>query len=178
MANRLVAVKWTDPEGAYAHDWSRVLLMREYLRRAALWAEAYRIEDEWPFFDLAARIDPSVRADPALVAWMEEALDGRVGLPIAYDSCFRALHWAALLDAGLEQLPALDDPFEPLIMLFERGGGFGTENRSADFSLAMVRFKTWDQHLNPEPIVALDHDVLDELDPQGWERSGVARSEG
>jgi hypothetical protein len=86
--------------------------------------------------ELAAHIDPTVRAAPELVARIEDALEGRVGLPIAYDSCFRAIHWAALLDVRGPLI--FDDLFEPLIVLFERGGGFGTENRSADFALAMM----------------------------------------
>ncbi|MFF4650880.1 hypothetical protein [Streptomyces sp. NPDC001380] len=170
MAERLFAIEWADTEAAFVHDWSRVLLMREYLRRAALWVQAYGIDDSWPFFDLAAHIDPTVRAAPELVARMEEALDGRVGLPLAYNSCFHATHWAALQDA--RELPALDDPFEPLITLFERGGGFGTENRSADFTLAMVPFRTWEHHVASEPVVTLDPAVLDRLDQEGWKRVG------
>ncbi len=37
----------------------------EYLRRAAWWARATNSQ-QWPFFDIAAAVNPSIRADPAV----------------------------------------------------------------------------------------------------------------
>lgn len=57
---QLLAIDWQlhDDESDVA---SNVDLLREYLRRAALWAKALKCTKEWPFFDVAAHIRPSVR---------------------------------------------------------------------------------------------------------------------
>ena len=64
--------------------------MREYLRRMAWWVQEFQCE-EWPFPDLAAYVDPAVRADPALVAELEEAL--ALDSPPVVTACVNALHW-------------------------------------------------------------------------------------
>ncbi|MBC3843628.1 hypothetical protein GXW82_35695 [Streptacidiphilus sp. 4-A2] len=176
MVDRLMAIQWHDLEGPSAHAWSRAALMREYLRRAALWADAYTIDDEWPFLDLAAYVDPTVRADPQLLARLESFMEAGIG-PNAEESCVAATHWAALLDARKGSLPDLADPFEPLVTLFERGGGFATENRSADFIYSMIRFRNRQHHLSAEPIIALERAVLDEIDAQGSERLFPGRAD-
>lgn len=170
MANRLMAIDWADSEGAVVHDGSRVALMREYLRRTALWAHEYRIDGDWPFIDLAARVDPEVRADPVLLARMEDALDDRATLLYAQKTSRHAVHWAALLDARADRLPPLEDPFEPIVLLFERGGLFGTEGRAADFALGMIQYRTRDHYLAVAPIESLDPDLLDKIDDEGWAR--------
>ncbi|MBC3842471.1 hypothetical protein GXW82_26600 [Streptacidiphilus sp. 4-A2] len=116
-----------------------------------------------------AYADPTVRADPRLMPRLESFLKAGIG-PNAEESCVAATHWAALLDARAGSLPDLADPFEPLMTLFERGGGFGTENHSADFVYSMIRFRNRKHHLSAEPVVSLESAVLDELDVKGSER--------
>jgi hypothetical protein len=70
-------------------------------------------------------------------------------------ACVCALHWAALTAAPDVVLPDLPDPFEPLVWMFERGGGFVLESGFIDVGLASVRWQTWRDHLREEPIVAL-----------------------
>ncbi|MFH8520713.1 hypothetical protein ACH4CE_37990 [Streptomyces gelaticus] len=43
---RLRTITWDDLEPAFAHGRSRALLMREYMRRAALWARACGAEED------------------------------------------------------------------------------------------------------------------------------------
>ena len=123
--------------GHYSYDriGSRVALMREYLRRAAWWTEALP-SSVWPFFDIALAIHPEVRAPPELLRQVEAHL-GEMGGLLSHQGrgCVRALHFAALLDSGLP-LPQVPDsarqPFEPLLLFFERGSGLTTETGFID----------------------------------------------
>ncbi|WP_220270057.1 hypothetical protein, partial [Marinitenerispora sediminis] len=100
---------------------SPVVLMREYLRRRAWWAR--EVEGAgWPFGDLAAAIDPAVRADPELVHRVRESFPYWV-FGMVLDTCEWALHFRALQESGAS-LPDLPDPFEPLLLMYERGDGF------------------------------------------------------
>jgi hypothetical protein len=117
LCKRLAAVDW---DGDMERSRSRVALMGEFLRRSALWADALG-SPRWPFFDIASLIDPSVRATDDLVARARTRTalqDAVVG-----DTVTWALHFAALRDAAIP-LPELPDPFEPLVVMYDRGGGF------------------------------------------------------
>lgn len=50
-------------EESLDHNGSRLVLMREYLRRSALWAQVLVCAGKWPFFDIATAVDPSARFD-------------------------------------------------------------------------------------------------------------------
>ena len=52
---RLLAINWTPIEGGQK---SHVALIREYLRRAALWAKSLQATEYWPFFDVANFLAP------------------------------------------------------------------------------------------------------------------------
>ena len=124
-AQRIMAIDWT---GSFERTASRVALLREYLRRAAWWAEALDASP-WPFFDIASAAEPAIRADPRLIRQLEDQLTSKLQLqrsPVAR-ACESAVHFAALLDSRtpLPRLPATAmQPFEPLLVMFERGGGF------------------------------------------------------
>lgn len=157
LAKRLLAVNWSD--GGYSHTRSRQRLMHEYLRRAAWWVQELGCE-EWPMPDFAAYIDPVVRADPALVRELETAL----ALNWSRTVCLNALHWTTLRATPGIALPDLEDPFEPLLIFFERGGDFTMESNFIDVGGGAVHRKTWQHYLSTEQVVALDPAVLDELD--------------
>ncbi|MGW3042920.1 hypothetical protein ACWC9T_23390 [Kitasatospora sp. NPDC001159] len=72
--------------------------MEEYFRRAALWFDAYGDTDEWLFFDLAAIAAPAVRADPALVADVEDFADDASNSRYAVECAVAAVQWATLRD--------------------------------------------------------------------------------
>lgn len=157
LAGRLASVDW---EGDWERSRSRVELMREFLRRSALWAGELGSED-WPFFDVAALVDPSVRADPQTVEQVAAGVS--VHQPVVGDTCAWALHFAALRDADVG-LPKLPDPFEPLIRMYERGGAFlldGTGTVQVD--AAAIPLATRDQRLG-QPELSLTVAELDALD--------------
>lgn len=170
-ADRILALDWVS---SFDRTYSRVKLMSEYLRRAAWWAQATGRPDGWPFFDIAAAVDGSVRADPAVLARVTERL---AQLPISAtvrDTCLWAVHWSALKASSGSALPALDDPFEPLLLMYERGGEFTTSSGFIDVDGAGVPRKTWRDHLKDEPVVSLDLATLDALDAAGPPRRSDA----
>ncbi|WP_405482015.1 hypothetical protein [Streptomyces anulatus] len=73
------------------------------------------------------------------------------------------MNWASLPDEALSKFPDLPDPFEPLINLFERGGGFWVENGFIDFVEYRVRLSGWQEHIDRQPLSSLDSDYLDSL---------------
>ncbi|MET9179343.1 hypothetical protein ABZX88_14125 [Kitasatospora aureofaciens] len=171
MIDRLRAIDWKSPGEAYEKAFSRAALMEEYFRRAALWLDAYGEPERWPFFDLAAIVDPTVRADPAVITDIEDFIDDASGSSYAMDSGAAAVQWAALTSMPGVQLRPLPDPFEPLLRLFERGGsGFSFANGFVDFGLIMVPRASWRKHLSPTPVVELNDQALDAIDAQGWAR--------
>jgi hypothetical protein len=160
---RLQAVDWKGDTG-FDHRRSRVRLMAEYLRRAAIWAQALDATDEWPFFDIAAYVDPSVHAPADQAKALEVLINRGIGWDSVQTAARAALRWAVLLDANVTLPPGLEDPFEPLLLMFDRGGAWTTEAGFIDVDGAALRQQTWLDHLEAEPRVTLDQAALDVLD--------------
>lgn len=146
LARRIEAIEWDQDE---TRGRLHIQLVREYLRRAALWAQALEVTQEWPFFDVAQAIDPEIRADPAILRRVEEHLDETKASWWATRIAQRALHFAAL--PPRRDLP---DPYEPLLVMFEQGGDFTTESGfiNVDYVLGL-RFGTLGDHLGDEPVI-------------------------
>jgi hypothetical protein len=165
MLDRLLAVDWTGGT-SFDHARSRVHLMREYLRRSAWWARTLDAVGEWPFFDIAAHIAPDVQAPEDLARQLEDLISTRIGWPSVAAACRAALRWAALTDAKTPSTYGLDDPYEPLVLLFERGGGFTTEHGFIDLGGSSIPRGTWQDHLAAKPAVDVTPSALDALDPE------------
>ncbi len=169
MVDRLKAVNWKSPGEAFEKGYSRAALMQEYFRRAALWINAYGEPRRWPFVDLAEIVNPDIRADPAVIADIEDFIDDACGSSYAMDGGSAAVQWAALTSTPGVQLPPLPDPYEPLLRLYERGGvGFSFANGFIDFGMIMVPRGNWRMHLSPTPAVELSDEALDSLDARKW----------
>jgi hypothetical protein len=163
--SRLLTVDWDgDFDVSFRHAVSRAKLMREYLRRSALWANHLNATNEWPFFDIAGRLAPDIEPPSELSKRLEDGIIERTGWPSHRTVARAALRWAALLDAGMSLPPDLDDPFEPLLLMFDRGGAYTTEAGFIDLGASSIPRKTWRDHLASEPITALDPATLDALD--------------
>ncbi|GAA0489215.1 hypothetical protein Ade02nite_73400 [Paractinoplanes deccanensis] len=163
MAERLKAVDW---KRRGDKSWSKAALLKEYFRRAARWQRAYGCEASVPFYDIAACVDPGVRADPRVA----DEVIGKIGpgnrsVPRVVPFI---LHWAALRATPGVELPGdLEDPFEPLVLLFERGGGFHTENGEVNLEYVAVRMAGWQDRADNPPPISLAADELDALDRDG-----------
>lgn len=145
---------------------SQMALMREFLRREALWVKWLEADqNELPFADLAALVDSSARCENNIIArarsFPHSSAEGRC--------CNNFLHWSALKEAKPDLVKSfgLPDPYEPLLKLWERGGFFSREHRVfIDVSYAGGLHSGMVAYLTDllEPIVALDDQILDDLD--------------
>ncbi|GGN18910.1 hypothetical protein FHR83_004010 [Actinoplanes campanulatus] len=165
MADRLGAIDWE----RHGHRcWSKSVLLKEYFRRAAQWAAAYRCDSPVPFFDIALCVDSRVRIDQhVLDGVIEKIAAGRGGLNVKQVTPF-ILRWAALrATPGIDLPTHLEDPFEPLILLFERDGGFHTENGEVDLEYRSVPMRGWRKRADSPPMPSFAPDALDEIDRAG-----------
>jgi hypothetical protein len=163
MAERLSAIDWARRGD---RTWSRAALLKEYFRRAARWAVAYECDARVPFYDIAACADPDVRVDQAVLDDVLEKVDAG-GWNVSKVAPF-ILRWAALsATPGFVPAPGLEDPFEPLIRLFERGGGFHTENGEVNLEYQSVRMAGWRTRADDPPIAGFSAPALDEIDRAG-----------
>lgn len=168
VIGRLRAVDWSDDSAAYEHANSRALLMREYLRRAAEWARAYGAEESWPFFDIAEHVAPEVRTPPDVAAELEEVLTGLSPASLR-KTCRGAVRWAVPGSAGDRSPQGLpDDPYEPLLLMYERGGGYFVEE-FLDLNGAMLRLGTVESNLSARPFLTLSPTIPDALDAEDRE---------
>jgi hypothetical protein len=162
---RLLAIRWRFDQSKLE---SHVALMREYLRRAALWSKSLQAADHWPFFDVASLIAPKVRADPSLVSEFEKSVSPLALWPTVRKTCIWYLHWNAVKESQAQELAKhnLPEPFDPLIRLYERGGQFQTEHGFINVGLIGItaRFQGWQAYNRTVPVVDLDDDSLDRVD--------------
>ncbi|WP_228991323.1 hypothetical protein [Streptomyces sp. DH8] len=169
VLNRLRRIEWdADWDDAYAHALSRQLLMREYLRRAALWAEAYSAEEAWPFFDITNYAAPEIKLPQSLYRELNEFLRARtVGL--VKTTCAGAVRLAELrAQTPAAEQPSLPELYEPLLVMYERGGDFMRDNSGAlDLTGVSFRPGTMQDYLGDTPIVTVRAPVLDALDAEG-----------
>jgi hypothetical protein len=156
--NRLLAINWQPEtlrcEALYGELY--VALMSEFLRRSALWAKALSCGTQVrPFFDMAFQIDPIQRADFILVEKLHEHLEpfNRWGTEIKVSEW--SLHWAAISNSPEVQHFSLPSPYEPLLVLFEKGGSFTTEHGFVNIAGGMLRLGNWLNYSNRTPFVNL-----------------------
>ncbi|MEV4877209.1 hypothetical protein [Streptomyces cyaneofuscatus] len=169
VLSRLRSVKWDgDWDDAYAHVLSRQLLMREYLRRSALWAKVYSAEKVWPFFDITNYAAPKLQLPQDLSQELDEFLRSRL-IGAVKTTCAGAVRLAELKahDSAAETA-GLPDLYEPLLVMYERGGDFMRDNSGAlDLTGVSFRAGTMQDYLGDTPIVTVDASVLDALDTEG-----------
>ncbi|MGX1896378.1 hypothetical protein ACWIHQ_23280 [Streptomyces anulatus] len=139
--------------------------MREYLRRAALWARAYQAEQLWPFFDIAAHIDANITTPLDVTEDLEQLLKDLAPASLR-TTCRGAVRWAALRDAHPDLLENLPDPYEPLLRMYERGGGFYLQEY-LDLNGVMIPLRNLESNASTTPFVTLSPATLDALDCEG-----------
>ncbi|MFI0220139.1 hypothetical protein [Streptomyces lydicus] len=165
VLQRLRSIDWADDFAASKHANSRALLMREYLRRVALWARAYGAEQSWPFFDIVEHVDANFQTPPDIAAEMEEILAGLAPTSVKR-TCRAAIRWVALRDTRDDPPAELPDPYEPLLLMYERGGGYFLEEY-LDLNGVMIRLGNVASNASATPFVTLAPATLDALDAEG-----------
>ena len=166
MAARLKTADWSRRGD---RTWSKAALLKEYFRRTARWAAAYAIDSPEPFFDIGACVASDIRADAAAVTEaVALAKDRGADYIVSSYLVPFMLHWAALqATPGVRFEPHLEDPYEPLLVLFERGGSFHTEKGEVDLEWKSVRISGWRERADAPPIESFDAEFLDEVDRKG-----------
>jgi hypothetical protein len=146
LARRIEAIEWDQDE---TRGRLHVQLVREYLRRAALWAQALEVTQEWPFFDVALAADPNVDTDLDTLRRVRQHLEDTKASWWAT----RIAEWA-LRFAALTSPYGLPDPYEPLLVMFEQGGDFTTEAGfvNVDFVIGLP-IRSLHDHLSEEPVL-------------------------
>jgi hypothetical protein len=152
-------------EESIKHNGSRLALMREFLRRSALWAQTLNCLELWPFFDIAAAADPSAQLEEESVKAVLAGLVGRGMRP--HDKRFIRF---MLNFTTLREWPrGLPDPFEPLLAVYERGGSFGREAGSIRIGhIDGIPERNPEMHAGRAPEPDLSPAALDVLD-RVWE---------
>lgn len=168
MMNRLRAVEWMgDWDYAFGHVMSRRVLIREYLRRAAQWAQAYSVESEWPFFDVTDHVDPDFRLTPEIALELDEYLSQVPGESLRR-TCAGAVRMAELRARNPSVLPDLPDLYEPLVRFYERGGEFFLDHAGfLDLTGVSFRPGTLQGHLGTPRLSTLSEAMLDAVDAEG-----------
>jgi hypothetical protein len=159
---RILAIKW-EPDDSRVN--SHIALLREYLRRAALWAKALDCTDEWPFFDVAAHIG-ALDADETQVKKLKTHF---METPfyvagIIEKTCEWFFHWERVKNLPKISEFTLPEPYEPLIVMYERGGIFSMEHGFFDFAVRSFPRGKWHKYDQIRPLLELDTRTLDELD--------------
>lgn len=138
---------------------SEAALLKEFLRRTALWAEALDRREEWPLLDVAAVLFPERFAEDDEHDVPGAAGAGRVALRAA-------LSFAEVAETPLVRGYGLPDPYAPLVRLLERGASLTTEH-------GMIYAGTVGRPTHPFPEsvdrgrgIPLDDAFLDGLDEE------------
>ncbi|MGW1146018.1 hypothetical protein ACWD6I_13355 [Streptomyces sp. NPDC002454] len=165
VLERLRAVTWYEWEHSYAHRESRRILMGEHMRRAALWADAYGVPERWPFFDIAQLAVPGFRLDDDLAADLDDFVTAVTPYSIGV-LCASAVRWASVHS---DELPDLPHPYEPIVLMFERGGGYNIEEM-IDLYGVSVPYGDFAHALKRKPFLSLGKFVLDTFDSTANDR--------
>jgi hypothetical protein len=153
MYSRILTLTWTE-EVPEVDTWSLMDLMAEYIRRMAIQCQQNpSFFENYPFLDLAEKINPNVRADIDMVRAVRNHTAGtkNVWTPKV---CEWALHFAALQDASIDE-PIIKSPYEPLIRIFELEGDFIVKSEIWICGGTMF-LSGWREKASLEPIVNLD----------------------
>ncbi|MFD7154707.1 hypothetical protein ACFV9C_08920 [Kribbella sp. NPDC059898] len=159
---RLKAARWDDDEAEKLHETSRRHLASEFFRRKAVWANSLGVTERWPFANLALLFDPSVETDPVWLEELETAVGHKLQL-VVRDVVTDMFRWVSLGDRPRERFPELDDPYEPMVEVFERGGEFWQGQSGIELPIAGVTYGSLEFRLAQEPI-PIDAEILATLD--------------
>ncbi|WP_410789654.1 hypothetical protein [Kribbella sp. C-35] len=174
LLSRLVAANWDDDAAALRRAASRGRLAAEYLRRMAVWADALAVPEQWPFFDLAATFDPAVETDPVWMQRLEAGTGHRLGT-MSTKVVTDMFRWASLGDQTKERFPTFEDPYEPMVQLFERGGEIWPGHREIEFYGGSLPFRGIADRLAQAPS-QIDAVTLDEVDAKERIRAEQSRA--
>jgi len=134
------------------------LLIREWLRRMALWGKALGVTNKWPFINVVYEIfgEENILLDPFIDEISSFLWAARVN-PFSIYVCVWYLYWSEAKNRREISQFNLPEPCEPIIILFELGGQLRKENRFLDF--VMIDIDNWKEYDLLEPFIFLDEEI-------------------
>ncbi len=120
--NRILSLEWQG--GDLSRQTSQLALFGEYLRRFGRWCHRLEWWEAHPVAsDLPGQLVTDDQAAPVNTTLMQQTLR-TLGETTVYERMLltRVLNWAAIADDETVLRYQLPDPYEPLLMFFERGG--------------------------------------------------------
>ena len=141
---RIRSISW---ESDFSRQKSQTALLHEHWRRMVKWTEFLNCREQWLFGDLASCIDSNLEIDESKIQKLKQDLELlRMYLhPFIRRVCINFVRWETLKEgSSLVEQSNLPDPYEPIILMFERGGIFYTESGYFDLSGAGIPRPTWE----------------------------------
>lgn len=175
-AERIIRPTWDED---YYRAPSNIWLVREYYRRAALWAGALQCVEAWPYFDVALKIEPSIRANQTIVGNVELFLENHVLLRhhTMKTPLLSALHWAALTEQrDVSSKNGLPEPYEPMLLAFDRGAFVYFHHGFVEVGGGAFSKGNWESYLKSEPLAKLDLEWLDQIDKETHAKRGLSQT--
>jgi hypothetical protein len=161
--NELIEIDWSENfDGQRSH----IALMNEFLRRSALWAVNLDIKEKWPFFDIAFYINSAIRADPLECERLDAYLKKYDLSQVMRKCMINHLHWLETYEQMIENndISHLPPPYEPIIVMFKRGGYFWLDSLAICVDLASLFRKPIYNYINFPALKDLNDDTLNILD--------------
>ncbi|MCI0712603.1 MAG: hypothetical protein L0154_20775 [Chloroflexi bacterium] len=87
------------------------------------------------------------------------------------DFVLMSIHWADVIDKGLVPSLNLPDPYQPILVFYERGGQVERRSLVKEFiitdgdSYRLVKRECW-PNATEGPLASLEKDYLDQLDEE------------
>lgn len=165
--NRILSLNWQG--GDANRRGSQLALFNEFLRRVALWCEALEWLDAHPIAsDLPGRVLPRVRATPVNTTLMQQTLR-TLGKTSVYERMLltHVLNWSAIADRDEVLVYTLPDPYEPVLLFYERGGWLSKPHGQAGWEISgMVDYVHRAQAYTDLEPLQLETGFLDQLDAE------------
>lgn len=123
--NRIVSIHWARDQ---SHSRIGAQLVREFLRRSALWAMAHGATFEWAFCDVAEQLHIELPYFDNVEQRIRESLShSQIASSEVLRVCLLHIKWTAAEAIGLIEGNRVANPYELLIRLFELGMTFEIE---------------------------------------------------
>jgi hypothetical protein len=162
MFERIMSMHIGNPD--LSREKSHYRLFREHERRVALWSKALGFPEETQpvIWDIATAIIPSVAVEEEKMRTLPETMKSPYTLRIFQN----ALKWTAIQDSPEARRYDLPAPYEPLIVIYERGGIVykGELGRSWFVTKGELIPRMHEYYDHTTPIVELDTAILDAID--------------
>ena len=161
---RIMSISW---ESDFSRSESQYALFCEFFRRMAKWTEFLGCREQWLFGNLANYVDSNLEIDRSKIDRLEQHLKN-LGLHfLIIRVCINFVYWEMLEKRfSLMKESKLPEPYEPIILMFERGGIFDTEHGYFDLSGIGIPKPTWKSSYNNISEIKITPEELDRIDAE------------